>query len=97
MVEYIGTKTLSDDAVANSHKASSLNAAAALRIRASNRGGNPNDYVDQLISDVQRIVEIYDARMRKNYALSGQAFGDDPLIIGDATACKLLTEAIAKN
>jgi hypothetical protein len=97
MVGYIGAKSLSDEAVASSRKASSLNAFAATKIRASNRGGIPNDYIDQVIGDVNRIVSIYDARMRKNYATSGQAFGDDPLITGDATICKELSETLAGN
>jgi len=97
MLDYIGTEKLSAEAVASSQKASALNAFAATKIRASNRGGSPKDYIDQVMADVFRIVSIYDARMRNNYAASGQAFGDDPLITSDAMICKELTETLARN
>jgi hypothetical protein len=94
-IEYVGTTNLPSQAVADSHKASTLNAFAAVKIRAAKRGGSPNDYVDQVMDDVNRIVGAYQARMRRNYAMSGQAFGDDPLITSDATVCKALTETLA--
>jgi len=94
-VEYVGTQNLTNEAVANSHKASSLNAFAAAKIRASNRGGTASDYVEQIARDVNNIVSAYHARMQKNYAASGQAFVDDTLITGDAQICKSLTETLA--
>lgn len=95
MVEYIGAANLSSQVVADSQKASTLNAFAAVKIRASKRGGTANDYVDQVMEDVNRIASAYQVRMRRNYAMSGQAFGDDPLITGDARVCKALTETLA--
>jgi hypothetical protein len=95
MVDYIGTNNLPDDVVTSTHKAASLNAFAATKIRASNRGGSPNDYVNEVMNDVKLIVGIYDARMRENYARSGQAFARDELINGDAAVCHEFTETIA--
>ena len=94
-VEYVGTQNLTNEAVANFHKASSLNALAAAKIRASKRGGTANDYVEQVVGDVNHIVSAYRIRMQKNYAASGQAFVDDALITGDAHVCKSLTETLA--
>jgi hypothetical protein len=96
-VEYIGPQNLSKEVVENSHMAISLNAFAAARIRSSTRGGTANDYVDQVVGDVNQIVSAYHARMRRNYAASGQAFGDDALITGDANICKSLTETLARK
>jgi hypothetical protein len=97
MADYIGTKNLTDDVVANSHQASVLNAMAATKIRASRDAGSPNDYVDQVMNDVNRIANIYDSRMRQNYATSGQAFAGDQLFRNDAATCKQLTEAISQK
>jgi hypothetical protein len=95
LLDYIGAKNLSTETVANSHQAATLNGFAAAKLRASKRGGSPTDYVDQVMSDVGRIVSVYDARMRNNYAVSGQAFGGDPVITADGATCKALTEGLA--
>ena len=69
---------------------------AALQIRSKKSGGTPNDYVEQVLGERRRIASVYEERMKKNYASSGQAFSDDPLMKGDLMFCKELTEAMSR-
>jgi hypothetical protein len=93
---YIGTEKLgaavtkqqSDNVVALS--------LAALNIRSKTRGGKPNDHVDQVLGERRRIAGVYEERMKKNYALSGQAIYDDPLMKGDLMFCKEFTETMRR-
>jgi hypothetical protein len=93
---YIGTAKLgpsvakqqSDNAVALS--------LAALKIRSKTRGGKPDDYVEQVLGERRRIASVYEERMKINYASSGQAITDDPLMKGDLMFCKEVTEAISR-
>jgi hypothetical protein len=57
--EYMGAARLSSQHIENIQKSVTMNAFAAVKIRASKRGGNPNDYVDQVTDDVNRIVAVY--------------------------------------
>ena len=90
--EHAGVVTLPKATVANAQKAIQLNALAAAKIRAAKRGGRPKDYVDQVTADIVAIAAIYEARMKKNYNLSGQALVSDQLMAGDGKVCKALSE-----
>lgn len=60
----------------------------------SKSGRNIEDEVDIVIRDVRNIADLYLARMERNYAAGGQAFGEDRLIIKDLSTCKSIAEAM---
>ena len=45
-------------------------------------------------NDARRIADIYIQRMNNNYAMTGEAYGSDELIISDLTSCKQLAEEV---
>ena len=45
--------------------------------------------------DGRNIANIYEVRMNNNFAQSGQAFGEDPVMQDDISYCKSLYEQIA--
>ena len=46
---------------------------------------------------VENIYALYTERFRKNYASSGQAFGNDELVKSDVEACKVFVFTTIKN
>ncbi len=54
----------------------------------------------QAMKEADRMADFYADRMEQNYASSGQAMGNDPLIMGDLEACKklgLVVEAVYES
>ncbi len=93
---YIGTAKLGAAAAKQQSDAVVALSLAVLKIRSKTRGGKPDDYVDQVLEDRRRIASVYEERMKRNYASSGQALYDDPLMKGDLMFCKELTEGISR-
>ena len=58
----------------------------------------PNRSVEELIPSLQKetlnIADIYLARMDKNYALTGHAYGTDALVQSDIKDCGLILQTI---
>jgi len=48
-----------------------------------------------VVRDVRNIADLYLARMQKNYAAQGEAFGQDAMIQGDMLICGRLAEVAA--
>lgn len=57
-------------------------------------GGTFEQHAELAARDVRNIADLYLGRMEKNYATSGQAFGEDPLIQSDMPFCREIVEAI---
>ena len=55
---------------------------------------SPEIVQDSVHQDVLRISEIYEARFRKNYAETGQAFMQDALVNADLDFCKYLGDEL---
>lgn len=53
--------------------------------------------IDNTRKEMETIVKIYQGRMDRNYAVSGQAFFDDKLIRHDLSLCKQITESAAEE
>lgn len=96
-MNYIGTAAVGPEVSQQNTVAIIALSFAAMKIRSSKRGGEPEGYLDQVVSDRKRIAGVYEARMKQNYATTGQAFFDDPLIKSDLMLCKSLTESIMKR
>ena len=94
MMQYIGTATLPKQAVDASVGASTKLAMAAVRIRAARQASPATQFVDPVMADIDRIANAYVARMKQNYAVSGQAFASDTLIRGDGEICKQVAEGL---
>ena len=93
---YIGTEKLGPAVAKQQSDAVVVLSLAALKMRSKARGGKPDDYVEQVLDDRRRIAKVYHERMTKNYAATGQAIYDDPLMKGDLMFCKDLTEGIGR-
>ena len=94
---YIGTNNMSKEAAKSSLQTQTLLIFTATQARAKKTGGAAQDYTEQVIGDMDRISAMYAARMKNNYASSGQAFGKDTLHISDGQFCKWLTETLSKK
>jgi hypothetical protein len=53
-------------------------------------GGTVEQQTKNVIRDVRNIADLYLERMERNYAIRGQAFGDDALIADDIGLCGAL-------
>ena len=94
--QYIGSNNLNKNTLDLNIKATTTLAMAAARIRAATKAGSyVNSFVDVVLADVDRIAAAYIARMKQNYAVSGQAVVSDVLLKSDALICKTLTEFVA--
>jgi len=45
-----------------------------------------------IVRDALNIASFYQSRMERNYAATGQGFGEDSLIDGDLDLCRLIIE-----
>ena len=88
---------MSKEAAKSSLQTQTLLIFTATQARAKKTGGAAQDYTEQVIGDMDRISAMYAARMKNNYASSGQAFGKDTLHISDGQFCKWLTETLSKK
>lgn len=57
-------------------------------------GGTFDHWLEMTIRDVRNIADLYLARLEKNYAAVGQAFGEDSLIQSDLTLCTEIAKSI---
>lgn len=57
-------------------------------------GGAIEPHVENTVRDVRNVANLYLSRMEQNYAVGGQALGNDTLIMDDMTFCKSLVEAM---
>ena len=55
-------------------------------------GSSVEEFTSIVTRDAANIAGLYLTRMERNYAASGQGFGEDPLINGDLDLCKFLGE-----
>ncbi len=58
------------------------------------RGGSVDQVADTVARDIQNITDLYQARFERNYAVQGQAFGADPVIMGDLQLCGDIAETL---
>lgn len=64
-------------------------------ILASDLSGNPlEEQLEYTIRDVMNISDLYLERLESNYALSGQAFAEDEVIVSDLNFCGQLISRI---
>jgi hypothetical protein len=93
MLGYMGSSVGHD--VAENVKATVISLSlTAMKVRHRKRGGKVEDYLDEVVHDRSLVAVTYNKRMHQNYAASGQAFVDDPLISGDLRTCKAIAEDI---
>ena len=52
-------------------------------------GGSLEDISIVVARDIRNVTDIYLERMENNYALSGQAFNNDPVISSDIAVCRI--------
>ena len=52
-------------------------------------GGSLEDISIVVARDIRNVTDIYLERMENNYALSGQAFNNDPVIRSDISVCRI--------
>lgn len=70
----------------------SLLAAAILISIEDGIGGGTENATQVTLRDTRNIADLYNARFKQNYAVTGQAFGEDILIQSDLLLCKDITE-----
>jgi len=55
-------------------------------------GSTIENYMNIVVRDALNIASFYQSRMERNYAATGQGFGEDSLIDGDLDLCRLIIE-----
>jgi hypothetical protein len=69
----------------------------ATLIRVGNTGGAFDAVSTNVARDTNNIVKLYLARIKANYAATGQGFGDDFLIRDDLELCTKIAETAAQR
>ena len=67
---------------------------AAITVSTQNSGGTVNDWIEPTIRDVRNIANIYHDRLKTNYAIGGQAFGNDELVQSDLNRCSTVVKGL---
>jgi hypothetical protein len=72
---------------------------AAAQVRHTKDGSRVplKEYTEHVARDVERTADEYVKRMQRNYARSGNAITDDPLMVGDGHTCKGVAEELARK
>jgi len=96
-LDLIGTDNLPRDTVESGFRAYAMLATLAAQVRSEHQGGNAWDYRDQVVADVQKIADIYQDRMKKNYEATGNEIANDPLIRSDELACSAISEEMGEK
>jgi hypothetical protein len=93
MMQWIGAKRMGPDSFEQSMDAySSALAAAVLQNVLDGAGDDMEQIAESSTRDAKNIADIYTNRFEKNYAVIGQAFGEDELIKSDLATCRLVIE-----
>jgi hypothetical protein len=87
MGAYIGFEK-----AANLKDSAVLFSLAAMKARQQRRGGNIDDYQGEVERDECGSPRTNNARMHQNYETGGQAFGCDPLSLGDFQLCNSIAK-----
>lgn len=88
--QRMGTDRMGPDMTRQVEASFRVLATAALALQ--NTSKDLNEAASSLKREQDAIIEVYKARMDRNYTASGQAFMDDKLMTGDLTLCKSITQ-----
>jgi hypothetical protein len=69
----------------------------AVFIRVRLEGGTVEALSRDVVNSVNLVSSLYAQRARDNYARTGEAFGSDPLILGDLELCRHIADDLMKR
>ena len=94
MMEWVGFDRMGEEPWENMNLAREGLIMFAAWIGQETSGGTLEHQVELAVRDVRNIADLYLKRLEANYAMEGQAFGQDELVAQDLQLCKSITETL---
>lgn len=94
IMEYAGEERMGSELFRQSDEVRSNFIVIAVLVSQNIQGGTVAEWTEQVVYNVRIIANIYWDRFERNYAASGQAFGQDALVASDLEVCRGAAEEL---